>query len=207
MESHTKTPITRAHVKDGFSYEEYRLMGKDLLSQNKTTGPDQSEKLLNYSKLNDQRMDRLDKTVVINDDLKALIKNIKRPMVWVVLTELWCGDAAQNLPAFAKMAAVKNGRIWLSLSLRDENPELMDAYLTNGSRSIPKLIALDSETMEELFVWGPRPKSAQQIMLDYRAAGSPADVDYKKDIQVWYIKNHTEELQQEFAELIKPYTE
>lgn len=208
MEPHTKTPITRSDVKDGYTYDEYRLMGKDLLSQNKTTGSNQSEAFLHYSKLNDQRMDRLDKTAVITDELTALIKNIKRPMVWVVLTELWCGDAAQNVPVLAKMAAVKNGsRIRLSLLLQDENPELMDAYLTNGSKSIPKLIALDAETMEELFVWGPRPKSAQQIMLDYRATGSPADVDYKKDIQVWYIKNHTEELQQEFTALIKPYAE
>lgn len=201
----TKSPITREHTRNGYTYDEYRQMCKDLLAQNKTTGPNQSEKYLEYSRLNQHRMDRLDKTVVINDELSKLIKNIKRPMVWVVLTELWCGDAAQNLPAFAKMEAIKPGKIRLVLLLRDENPEIMDAYLTNGAKSIPKLIALDGETLEELFTWGPRPASAQQIMLDYKAAGSPPDVDYKKDIQVWYIKNHTEALQTEYMQLLAPF--
>jgi hypothetical protein len=201
-----QTAITREHTKNGFTYEEYRQMGKDLLGQNKTTGNNQSESYIGYSKLNDHRMDRLDKTLTINDELTKLIKSIKRPMIWVVLTELWCGDAAQNLPALAKMEEVKPGKVRLLLLLRDENPEVMDAYLTNGSKSIPKLIALDGETREELFTWGPRPKEAQQIMDDYKTAGSPADVDYKKDIQVWYIQNHTAALQKEFAELLTPYT-
>lgn len=201
-----KSTITREHIRNGYTYEEFRQMAKDLLAQNKTTGPNQSEKYLEYSRLNDHRMDRGDKTFVINDELSKIIKSIKRQMVWVVLVELWCGDVAQNLPALAKMEAVRPGKIRLSLLLRDENPEIMDGYLTNGSRSIPKLIALDAETMEELFVWGPRPASAQQILHDFRAAGSPADVDYKKDIQIWYIKNHTEELQKEFIELLRPFS-
>lgn len=200
-----KTPITREHVRNGLTYEEYRQMCMDLLVHNKTTGQNQSEEYIHYSQLNQHRMDRLDKTVVINDELVKLIKAIKRPMVWVVITELWCGDAAQNVPAFAKMEAIKPGKIRLVLLLRDENPEVMDGYLTNGAKSIPRLIALDAETMEELFTWGPRPALAQQIMLDYKAAGSPADVDYKKDIQVWYIKNHTEALQAEFTGLLAPF--
>lgn len=206
METTQKTPITWQHIKNGFTYEEYRQMGKDLVGQGKTTGLNQSETYVSFSKLNNQRMERLDKTVSISPELQAVIKKIKRPMVWVVLTELWCGDAAQNVPVFAKMEEVKRGKVRLALLLRDENPEIMDAYLTNGGKSIPKLVALDAETLEELFTWGPRPKEAQQIMNDYKAAGSPADVDYKKDIQVWYIKNHSQALQQEFEELLTPYT-
>jgi hypothetical protein len=206
METDIMTPITKEHIKNGFTYDEFRQMGKDLLAENKTTGNNQSESYLYYSNLNDKRMDRLDKTVTLNDELVHALQNIQRPMVWVVLTELWCGDAAQNVPAIAKMAYANKNKVQLSLLLRDENPEIMDAYLTNGGKSIPKLIALDAETHEELFTWGPRPKEAQQILIDYRAAGSPADVDYKKDIQVWYIKNHTQGLQSEFLELISPYT-
>ena len=206
MEIEHKTPITRAHIKNGFTYEEYRQMGKDLPSQGKTTGQNQSESYLHYSKLNDQRMQRMDKTVEINPQLQSIIKKLKRQMIWVILTELWCGDAAQNVPVLAKMEEVKRGKIRLVLLLRDENPEIMEAYLTNGGKSIPKLIALDAETNEVLFTWGPRPKEAQQIMDDYKAAGEPADVDYKKDIQVWYIQNHSKALQQEFEELLQPYS-
>lgn len=206
METNIMTPITKEHIKNGYAYDEFRQLGKDLLSQNKTTGSNHSEAYLHYSNLNDKRMDRLDKTITINDDLVAALRAIKRPMVWVVLTELWCGDAAQNVPVLSKMADASKNKVRLSLLLRDENPEVMDAYLTNGGKSIPKLIALDAETREELFTWGPRPKEAQQILFDYRAAGSPEDVDYKKDIQVWYIKNHSQGLQNEFLETIKPYT-
>lgn len=206
METNIMTPITNEHIKNGFAYDEFRQMGKDLLAQNKTTGSNHSEGYMHYSKLNDHRMDRLDKTVTINDEVITALKSIKRPMVWVVLSELWCGDAAQNVPVLAKMADASKNKVRLSLLLRDENPEVMDAYLTNGGKSIPKLIALDAETREELFTWGPRPREAQQILIDFRAAGSPADVDYKKDIQIWYIKNHAQGLQSEFLDLIKPYT-
>ncbi|HYG15232.1 MAG TPA: thioredoxin family protein, partial [Bacteroidia bacterium] len=99
--------------------------------------------------------------------------------------------------------ALNRGKIRLLLMLRDENPEIMDAYLTNGSRSIPKLIALADKTREELFTWGPRPAPVQQIMLNWRAAGSPEEVDYKKDIQYWYLRDNGQELQKELVELMK----
>lgn len=206
MQTNIMTTITTEHIKNGYAYDEFRQLGKDLLSQNKTTGSNHSEMYLHYSNLNDKRMDRIDKTTTINDDLVAALRAIKRPMVWVILTELWCGDAAQNVPVFAKMADASKARVRLSLLLRDENPEVMDAYLTNGGKSIPKLIALDAETREELFTWGPRPKEAQQILKDFRDAGSPEDVDYKLEIQKWYIKDHSQGLQNEFLETITPYT-
>ncbi len=206
METKIMTSITNEHIKNGFSYDEFRQLGKDLLAQNKTTGNNQGETYIHFSNLNNRRMDRLDKTVTINSEVITALRAIKRPIVWVVLVELWCGDAAQNVPILAKMAAASKSKVHLSLLLRDDNPEVMDAYLTNAGKSIPKLIALDGETREELFTWGPRPKEAQQILKDFRAAGSPADVDYKKDIQVWYIKDHAQSLQSEFLEIIKPYT-
>lgn len=198
----TTAAITKEHIKNGFTYEEYRQMGKDLVAQGKTTGNNQSHSYIEFSKLNNYRMDRADKNIIISDELKQLIKSIKRPMIWMALVELWCGDAAQNIPAFAKMEELNKGKIRFVILLRDENPEVMDAYLTNGSRSIPKLVALDAQTMETLFEWGPRPAPAQQIMLDYRAAGSPDDVDYKKEIQLWYMKDLTATLQKEFVGLL-----
>lgn len=205
MTTSPTTPITWQHIKNAYTYEEYRQMGRDLVSQGKTTGNVQSEKYIEYSKLNDHRMTRLDKQAVITEETKLALKSLTQPMIWVVLTELWCGDAAQNIPVLAKMEAESRGKIRLLLMLRDENPEVIDGYLTNGAKAIPKLVALADKTREELFTWGPRPVPAKQIMLDWRAAGSSPEVDYKKDIQYWYLRDNGQTLQREMVELVRTF--
>src|SRR5690606_26509598 len=123
----------------------YRELIDKLRSQNKTTGEDHSEDMLNYTDLNISRMNKWDKRFELSADVLALLKNTNRKEAWVVLTEAWCGDAAHAIPVMAKMAAA-SPNIDLHLVLRDENLDLMDQYLTNGGRSIPKLIRVDAET-------------------------------------------------------------
>ena len=65
----------------------------------------------------------------------------------MVISEGWCGDAAQILPVINKMALVSN-KIEFRIVLRDENPALMDAFLTNGGKAIPKVIMIDNESGE-----------------------------------------------------------
>ena len=67
------------------------------------------------------------------------MRNVKENWIWLILTEAWCGDAAQNIPTIEKIAR-ENDRIKTLYLLRDENLELMDKYLTGGARAIPKLI-------------------------------------------------------------------
>lgn len=179
--------ITKKYIQDSLSYEEYRQMGKDLVQQGKTTGPKQSEKRIRYSKLNDKRMDRLDKTQDLQPETMEYIKAIRMPQYWVVLTELWCGDAAIHLPLIEKMAALNN-RIRLCILLRDDNLEIIDEYLTEGTRSIPKLILLD-ENLEEIGGWGPRPERAQQIRDVWKDAGGGDKDLMLEDIQRWYIQD------------------
>ena len=50
-------------LKNTISYQEYKDLVKKLVVENKSTGPNQSEDLTNYSLLNDRRMKRLDKTI------------------------------------------------------------------------------------------------------------------------------------------------
>ncbi len=105
-----------------------------------------------------------------------------------MITEGWCGDAAQILPVLNAMASV-NPLIQLQLVLRDANLELMDQYLTDGtSRSIPKLVVLDTATMEEQFNWGPRPAPLQELYRKMRAEG----MDYasiSQELHAWYAKD------------------
>ena len=132
--------IIEKSLQNTLSYQEYITTVKELLAQGKSTGYEQSEALTNYSLLNDRRMKRLDKTIKLSIETVQEIKTIKEPQTWLVITEGWCGDAAQNLPVINKIAAL-NENIDLKLVLRDEHLELMDLFLTNGGRAIPKLIA------------------------------------------------------------------
>lgn len=192
--------IIKKSLQKTYTYQAYKDLVKTLLLEGKSTGPNQSEDLTNYSLLNDKRMKRLDKTIKILDDTKQFLKTIKSPQTWLVLTEGWCGDAAQNLPVIHKMAEV-NSNINLQLVLRDENLELMDLFLTNGGRSIPKLIALDKD-LNILFTWGPRPQTATNMVLDYKTKHGSLDAQFKQDLQVWYNKDKGESIQNDFKELI-----
>ena len=135
-------------------------------------------------------MKRLDKTIQLTEETIAKIKDVKEPQTWLVLTEGWCGDAAQNIPVIHKIAA-ENPNINFKLVLRDENLELMDAFLTNGGRSIPKLIVLNEEK-EVINTWGPRPTTATQMVADYKAKNGSLDAEFKENLQVWYNKNKGE---------------
>jgi len=187
-------------VNNYFSYPFFMEMTEKLLADNKTTGNNQSEQYVFYTKLNLQRMQRWNKTFHLREDVVEKLRKIQ-PQVWWVITEAWCGDSAQNLPAIAQMAAATDN-IELRIILRDEYPEVMDKYLTNGSRSIPKLVAMDHEG-NELFVWGPRPAAAQQMMIDWKAdpAGKTHD-DFEKELHTWYAQDKGNTVQDELVALM-----
>ena len=190
-------PVTET----AYSYADYMLLMEKVVLENRTTGPKQSEDLAFYTKLNLARMQRLNKKVELNEDLKAKVIQIEIPQTWYILTEAWCGDAAQNIPVLAA-AALPNSLITVKLLLRDENPELMDAYMTNGGRSIPKLIAVDVD-FNELFTWGPRPAGANELMLAYKANPVQTLKEFVEDIQRWYIADKTKSMQKELTEILE----
>lgn len=193
--------IIQKSLENTLSYIEYRNLVSSLLSEGKSTGPNQSEELTNYSMLNDRRMKRLDKTIKISEETAQKIKTISNAQTWLLITEGWCGDAAQNTPIIHKMAEL-NDKIDLKLALRDENVALMDLFLTNGGRAIPKLIALNKNN-DVLFTWGPRPTIATQMVADYKAKHGAIDAQFKQDLQVWYNKDKGQSLQQDFLSLLK----
>ena len=193
--------IISKSLENTYTYQEYRDLVKDLLAEGKSTGPEQSDYILNYSKLNNSRMKRLDKTTKISDETAQEIQKLATPQTWLVLTEGWCGDAAQNLPVIHKMAEL-NKNINLKLVLRDENLALMDLFLTNGGRSIPKLIALDTDN-NVIDTWGPRPKVATKMVADYKEKNGSLDPQFKEYLQVWYNKDKGLSTQEDFVSLIK----
>lgn len=191
--------IIKNSLQKAISYPEYRALVKSLLAEGKSTGPNQSDSLLNYSMLNDKRMNRLDKTSKLKEETISEVKKVSAPQTWLVLTESWCGDAAQTLPVINKIADL-NPNIDLKIVLRDENEALMDQFLTNGGRSIPKLIAIDDNN-EVLNSWGPRPSIATKMVNDYKSEHGQLDADFKKDLQVWYNKDKGVNTQEDILSL------
>ncbi len=182
-----------------YTYPEYREMINNLLLEDKTTGDNHSEAMLGHTTMNVARMNRLDKRAIINEDLADKIKALPAQR-WLVLSEAWCGDAAQNLPWINKMAEL-NEDIELIIVLRDEHSEIMDQFLTNGGRSIPKLIIL-SHGNDVYHTWGPRPQYIQEKHTHMKSEGN----DYaaiSKAIHALYAKNKGEALQQDFFDLLK----
>lgn len=201
-----KTPaellqFLEAGMPGSMTYEEYRQMGIALHAQGRTTGPNQSDDLVAYAKMNEQRMHRLDKTVTIGTELAAALKAISAPQTWIVITEDWCGDAAQNVPVLAKMAAI-NPLINLRLILRDQNPQIMQHFLTNGGTSIPVFIVLN-KNYELLAHWAPRPAPAQQLLMDWKNAPEPkmSFADFATELHKWYAHDKTATLQAEMLAL------
>ncbi|QSE97716.1 thioredoxin family protein [Fulvivirga lutea] len=191
--------VNEVHWENGLTYSEYRELIQRLLAINKTTGDNHSENMLSYTKLNEQRMNKWEKIAQLTDELKTTVANINEKQNWLILTEGWCGDAAQNIPVINKIAEL-NSNIELRLLLRDENLDIMDEYLTDGGRSIPKLIILDEE-FQELAQWGPRPQPVQEKLLRMKA-GELTYEEFATELHTWYAKDRTLTLQTELNLLL-----
>lgn len=183
------------------SYTEYRELSRILVHMGKTTGPDQSESMVNYTKLNQSRMDKWDKRAVLTEALGAKLAGLNKHYIWLTLTEAWCGDAAQSL-SFIKLMAEASHNIEFCLVLRDDYPELINQYLTDGAKSIPKLICLDAENYEVLGTWGPRPEPAQKMLKEYKANPNKAQAEFYQEMHLWYAKDKGITLQEEFLNLL-----
>lgn len=188
----------------GLNHKQYvDLTKQEIELQNSGTVSEDAKKRIEDLKLNLHRMTRIEKYYVVSDELKVLIQKINLPQTWMIISETWCGDSAQNIPYIAKIAEL-NSKINLKIILRDINPELMDKYLTNGTRSIPILAALDEEG-EELFKWGPRPQEAKQLIADLILQDVEKNIRVEK-LHLWYGRNRGKNLEIEFMEILRSIT-
>lgn len=185
------------------SYAGYRAHLTDLLADGKTTGPNQTEAYLAAAAINQSRMDRLDRKARFLPELEAALAELPRPYTLLALTEGWCGDAAQILPLFNHLAEASD-RLTLRLALRDEHPELIDRFLTDGGRGIPEILFLDPNTKAVVADYGPRPAPAQEMALKFKyRRGSYTDYDeYNKALHTWYARDKTKTVQKEVVKLI-----
>ena len=182
-------------------YQEYRLQFSKILDGECNDAPYDDERFVEYVKLNKSRTKRWERSGKLLSEVNNLIQSIREEQEWIVITEPWCGDAAHIVPFIAKMAEL-NANISLKIQNRDTEKSEIDNYLTNGGRSIPKLIVRNS-SKNDLFVWGPRPKEAQDLYLDQKDDSNKSATEKKAELQSWYNKNKGEMLQREIAEHLK----
>ena len=177
--------IIQSALQNSHSYTEYRTLVSKLISEGKSTGKEQSADLLHYSELNEVRMKRLEKTLKLDLEVEKALQNLNSKQTWLVISEGWCGDAAQILPIIKLMTEVSEN-IDLKLVFRDENEELINLFLTNGAKSIPKLLLLD-EAFNLINHWGPRPEGAKNLIIEYKAKHGIVDEAAKIALQKWYL--------------------
>jgi thiol-disulfide isomerase/thioredoxin len=146
-------------------------------------------------------MKRLDKQTRLSDLSKEKAQGITKDFIWLVLAESWCGDAAHVLPVLNKFSEV-NSNIDLKVVLRDENEDLMNQFLTNGSKSIPKIIVIENDTNKVVGSWGPRSKVATKLVMDHKQKYGKLDAEFKKDLQVWYNEDKGQNIEKDIVELL-----
>jgi hypothetical protein len=186
----------RQYLEAGVTYETYLQQAETDAQKEPKTG------YLPYVPLNLQRMKRIGRQVQLSSDIQTAIHRLAdKTLHWLVISENWCGDAAQSLPVLAAIEKASQGKIQMRIAYRDSNPELMDAHLTNGSRSIPVLIQLD-EQFRLIGTWGPRPAVAQKQVIEWITAGTPF-TEYAEKLHKWYADDKQQSIQAEIAALLQ----
>lgn len=153
-----------------------------------------------YRKLNLARMSRLEKIYKPTEEAMSVMSKINAPQTWLVITEDWCGDSAQTIPVMVALTSL-NKNIKIKFLIRDENPEIMNLYLTKGKRSIPKLIAYDNN-LDEIFIWGPRPATVKSLAEELNRKGVDKH-EIVKQIHLWYAKDGGYSTEKEIIELLE----
>ncbi|MDB5283885.1 MAG: hypothetical protein JWO06_2960 [Bacteroidota bacterium] len=199
-----ETVITNEILSKALSFDQYLDLTKSIVNSAVPQGKYANEKTFRYTRSNLERMEKVLREMVLNQKLYNLLGEIKEDWLWLVISEPWCGDASWGTPALY-MISTGTEKIDFSILLRDEHPEIIRAYQTAGSDSIPKLICFRKADMLELGTWGPRPQQLQEIVMAFK---KHPDFEYKESVRqlhAWYDEDMTKSIQEELIDLIKDW--
>lgn len=189
------------HIDAGMSYAAYKDKVIELVSKNKTSGPDQSPGLVRYTIGNLDRMKEAEDNVELVWEMEDALADVRVDWYWIVFAEAWCGDVAYTLPVLNKVASASD-HIELKVLFREKHPVLFDNFLTNGARSIPKLICLKKEDLKILGTWGPRPQFIQTKVLKFIAQPENDKKSFYQEIDEDYKNDNGKTVQRELIELM-----
>lgn len=192
--------IIKTAADHSMTYQSYRELVANHTENNTNSGAEVTEALASYTMLNNQRMKRLDKTMKITPENVVFLEDFDSDVYFLIITESWCGDAAQTMPMMNKVAQAAG--VPLKVVLRDENLDLMDQFLTNGGRSIAKLILVDAATNLPITTWGPRPTTATAIVAAEKAAKGELSPEFKEELQNWYNKDKGKDTEKDLIRML-----
>ena len=183
----------------GISFNQFNEKADEQAKEPLESIVDAHEKmLLGFTQLNQRRTARILKTYKVSEETAQVIQNIETPQTWLIITEDWCGDSAQNLPYLFRMSEL-NPNIELKIIYRDEHLDIIDKYLTNGGRAIPIVVGFDSDG-NELFQWGPRPEVAKQLVKEWKESGLKKE-EFNEKLHLWYGRDRGKTFEKEFVSL------
>ncbi|WP_282123180.1 thioredoxin family protein [Algibacter mikhailovii] len=193
--------VIKSALERSISYKSYRALVKQLAEDSSSTGLEKTKAFANYTKLNDKRMARWDKTIKVPKIAQDIISEFNHTITLLVITESWCGDAAHVIPVLNKITEL-NSNLSLRLVLRDENPELMDRFLTFGNKSVPKVIIIDNESGAVIQTYGPRPTEAANYVRRFKSKHGTLTPHFKEDLQHWYNNDKGQNVIQDVTQLL-----
>lgn len=182
----------------------YDTLVDTLVEERKTSGPQpEHQALVEFTKLNQARIRRIRKTVKVDDRLLTTCNDLSDRVGVIVITEAWCGDAAQSVPVLQSICEASG--LALRIALRDENDWLMSQHLTNGSRSIPIFVFLELNTWRVLATWGPRPSELQKEVVAFysQSRDEKEKSEFKAGIQKWYNTDRQRSIQRELLDIAR----
>lgn len=187
------------YIEKGFTYSNYLKKIENQLFEIQNSGDEKG--YAKYYSINLKRIERLDKNFTLTNAQKEKISQVIPGFQLLIITEGWCGDAAQVMPVVNVM--MNEIGVEQKIVLRDENPELMNQYMTDGAKSIPILIGVGSEG-NELFRFGPRPQHGMELLKKHKENPQEyTDEQFHQDLQVWYNQDKGESIFNEFLAVMK----
>ena len=195
---------TKYKINKEYTFLEFKEIVSNLVSSGKSSGEETAERI-EATKINSQRINRIYKTFLPSETTQNVVNILKHDWDWLLLLESWCGDGAQLSPIIAKLAEL-NPRIHLKIIFRDEHEDIMNMHLTNGAKSIPKLICLDSASHQYVGEWGPRPIAIQEKVKEFKTANPNAShEEFVKNLHLWYAQDKGLSFEKEFVSLIESW--
>jgi thioredoxin-like negative regulator of GroEL len=186
---------------EGMSYIEYFRSIENFVSNQTTSGQDVTPERIEITKLNLHRMKRLNDAKFENNSI-----SLSSPIAAVIITEAWCGDSAQNIPWIEHFFRSCTPKITSYYVYRDDNPELMNQFLTNGSRSIPKCIFFNEQNGQVLGTWGPRPEEIKNWLAKLRSENPDMPKhDWEIELHKYYTKNNGAAITSDLKEVISHF--
>lgn len=188
-------------INNGISYQQYFDTIIQMTIDKTTSGTEQTEERIELTKLNMHRMKRINEAIHQISPIE-----LSSEIGVVILTEAWCGDSAQNIPCLEHFINASHPKMESFYFFRDEHPELMNQFLTNGSRSIPKCIFFEKATGVVLGTWGPRPTEIKNWLAEFRAANPEISKhDWEIELHKYYTRNKGAAIMSDLQELISSF--